>query len=284
VNTRPEPKLSPAREGQISGRENPDPGSEASGTPRPSILQDSSAKPSADDPFLLRFAKTVPNSRETLGILVHGSFATGTYAPGSDIDLVCVTKSGDFGRIVCLIEGFDVDVASGSHESIEKKIRYKSSTNNNSILYAFLRGRPLIDRDGSIAGLRYEARRIWLQGPTAPTNEELARVEAAARSASAEADRLRIRATRSTAWREIAHLRSSTLFVDCFYGYCRIRGLWASAIWETLKWADPRYEYLQTVTSAYLSAPSLNNRLQAIQHLAQAISTSVAASRVQSPR
>jgi hypothetical protein len=220
--------------------------------------------------FLLQIARTVSKPEETLGVLIHGSFATGGQARGSDIDLVCVTKTGNCERRVQQVDGFEVDSVSGSRSSVEKAIRSQLCTNNNSILYAFTNGRPLMDSDGSLAGLVYEARQIWTKGPTPPTNDELERIKAAARSASAEAARLAIRAARSSEWHEIASLRSSILFVDSVHNFCRTHELWASAIWELLKWSDTRYGFLQTVIWSYISAPSLANRLKAIQDLGQA--------------
>jgi predicted nucleotidyltransferase len=220
---------------------------------------------------LLRIAGAVSNPEETLGVLVHGSFATGAQTLGSDIDLICVTKTSDFERHVEQVEGFEVDLCSGSRLSIQKQICSRLYTNNNSVLHAFAKGRPLLDVDGSLAGLAYEARQIWSKGPTHPTNEELDRLKTAARSASTEAARLAIRATRSAEWQEIASVRSSILFVDSVHNYCRTHGLWASAIWELLKWNDPQYGFLQTVIRGYLRAPSLANRLQAIRDLSEAV-------------
>jgi hypothetical protein len=224
-----------------------------------------------DEAFLEKIINSTLKSNETLGILLHGSFATHSQAQGSDIDLICVTTTGPFARFLQSIEGSDLDVISASRTNIESRIRCQTPTNNNSILYAFVRGRSLLDRDGTIAALIYEATQIWGRGPTTPSQEEAQGIVASAQSSLQVADRLRIRAARSAEWLEIAHLRSSVLFIDCVHNFCRSQCLWSSAIWEILKWTDPRYEYLQAIMRGYLRAPSLENRLRAIRDIAKRI-------------
>jgi hypothetical protein len=221
-----------------------------------------------DNRLIERLGHAISLSTDILGILVYGSAITSHWDRCSDVDFICVRKSGEFARAVRTIDGFEVDVSSGSRRSIERRLYSFFPGNNNSVLYAFQGGRSVIDRDGSIAALVYEASALWAQGPSIPKPDELMKIAAASRNSWAAADRLQMRATRPGRWREVVHLRSADLFINAINDYCRCHLLWASAISEMLKWTDPRYDCLLSVLRAYLDEPSLRSRLQAIQSVA----------------
>jgi hypothetical protein len=221
--------------------------------------------------FLQQAVEAVTDRADTLGVLLHGSFATGSSDSNSDVDLICVTRSLQPRRIVHhFIDGREIGVFAGSRSQISNSFHTDTGDNNNFVLYAFVRGRAVIDHDGDVAELIREANRIWEQGPPIPAPEVRERVATSRQIIIGSLDRMTLRATRSPQWREMVDLFSARLFNDCFYQYCRMHRLWSSAIWEMLTWTDPRYEEILTVTRNYLSDPSLENRLQATRQLAEA--------------
>jgi predicted nucleotidyltransferase len=230
-----------------------------------------SAIMSAFDSFLLQIVEAATDSEDTLGVLLHGSYATGSCDSNSDVDLICVTRRSHPRRISHhFVNGREIGVLASSRPQITKSFLLDSGDNNNFVLYAFVRGRPVIDRNGDVAELIREANRIWEQGPPNPTPEVRERIASGRQIIIGSLNRWTARATRSPQWQEMVQLFSARLFNDCFYQYCRIHRLWSSAIWEMLTWTDPRYEEILTITRKYLSDPSLESRLQAIRQLAEA--------------
>lgn len=235
---------------------------------------------SAFDSFLLQVVETLMDPADTSGVLLHGSFATGSGDSNSDVDLMCVTQSSRPRKIDHhFINGREIGVYAGSRPQISSVFHSDSGDNNNFVLYAFVRGRAVIDRDGDVAELIREANQIWEQGPPNPPPEARERVAAGRQIIIGSLDRMTLRATRSVQWREMVELFSARLFNDCFYQYCRMRRLWSSAIWEMLTWTDPRYDEILTITRNYLNNPSLENRLQATRKLAEATIIACASSR-----
>lgn len=220
--------------------------------------------------LLTRIVAAVTAPHETMGVLLHGSYGSRKPTPDSDIDLICVLRNETRQRYIRSIEGFSVDLFAASHSEVNRIIHCDLVNNNNLVLYAFERGRPLIDPDGVIAELTDTAKRIWTAGPASPSAEEKQRIETSCRLAHAIAHRTPTRARRSQEWTEMANLHSATLFFDCLYAYCRIHRLWSCAIWEMLQWTDVRYAFLQEQIRTSLKHPSLDARADAIRQIAEA--------------
>jgi predicted nucleotidyltransferase len=224
---------------------------------------------SAIDPLLLQTAEVVTDRQDTLGVLLYGSYASGSSHPDSDLDLICITQSSQPKQFRRFVNGRDVDVYANSRVQITKIFYSDFGDNNNYVLRAFVRGRPVIDTHGDVAELIREAHRIWEQGPPNPIQEGRQKIAANLRVIMGVLGGLTARARRSPQWSEMAQIVSGRFFLDCFYQYCRVHRLWSSAIWEMLTWTDPRYGELLTITRKYLDDPSLETRLQAIRQLAE---------------
>ena len=223
------------------------------------------------DDVLIEICSSVSGSR-VLGILVCGSFATGTYDAGSsDIDLISIAGVARSGRFMGLVQGIRVDVYTGSQADLERALRRNARGNNNSLLYSFVRGRPLHDPQRMVSHLKRLAAQIWRDGPATPSLEEANNLKNAMQMTLVSANRLGLRADRSSEWRELAHIYSSKLLIECIDAYFRIHQLWASAIWEMLKWEDPRYCDILQIIRSYLTNPSLESRLEAAKEIAQMV-------------
>jgi len=212
------------------------------------------------DAVLIEICNSVFGSA-ILGILVSGSFVTDTYDPSSsDIDLISVAEIPRSDRFMGVTQGIRVDVYTGIQADLERAFR-RDARDNNSVLYSFVRGRSLYDPQGIISHLKNLAAQIWHDGPASPDMEEEKNLQIAMQKALVNADRLSLRAARSAEWREMAHIYSSKLLLECIFVYCRIHKLWASAMWEMLKWDDPRYGDILRILRSYLANPSLESRL-----------------------
>jgi hypothetical protein len=206
-----------------------------------------------------------------LGILVYGSLATDIYDPSSsDVDLISIAGVPRANRFMGVVQGIRVDVYTGSQAALERVFRRDARDNNNSVLYSFVRGRSLYDPRGIVFRLQTLATQIWHDGPAIPSLQEVNNLKNAMQNALMTADRLGLRANRSSEWREMAHIYSSRLLLECIYAYCRVYRLWASAIWEMLKWDDPRYCDILQILRLYLANPSLESRLEATKEIALA--------------
>jgi len=222
------------------------------------------------DPWLVQAAEAVSDHRDSLGVLVYGSYISGSFGPESDLDLICVTRGGQVRQFRRLVDGREVDVYVSPRLQISKVFHSDFPDNNNFVLQAFVRGRLVSDPYGDLAELIREAQRVWDEGPPKPSHEGKQRIAANQRVILGVADGMAKRGTRSAQWREMMELLSGRFFLDCFYQYCRVYRLWSSAMWEMLAWTDPRYGQLLSITRNYLDDPSLDHRLQAIRMLAQA--------------
>jgi hypothetical protein len=175
------------------------------------------------------------------------------------------------GRFMGVVRGIRVDVYTSSQTELETALRRNTRGNNNSLLYSFVRGRSLSDPQGIVSHLKWLAAQIWREGPATPSLEETNKLKNAMQLSLVNADRLILRADRSSEWRELAHIYSSKLLIECIDTYFRIHQLWSSAIWEMLKWDDPRYCDILQIMRSYLTNPSLETRLKATKDIAHMV-------------
>jgi predicted nucleotidyltransferase len=146
-------------------------------------------------------AQRLSSSTEVLGVLLHGSCATGTSDSASDVDLISVASVPRSTRLITTINGLRIDLYSSSPSEVEKAIRADLRTNNNSTLYGFVKGRTIIDRGGHVARLKVVAGNVWKAGPRRPSLEESGELDKWFLSVSTTVDRIRLRSSRSAEWR-----------------------------------------------------------------------------------
>jgi Nucleotidyltransferase domain len=223
------------------------------------------------DPELRDLIYQLDGANDLVGAIVYGSHAAGHADASSDIDLVLVTRDNHTRQFIQRFGTADLDVFAGPGPMLEKRMESDDRTNNNFILFAFAHGRGLFDRDGGVEQLLETGRRRWENGPVAPSQDEQRQLRAAVAKSVYAAARLTKRATQSLEWQSIAQIQCGYLFMQCVYGYCRANRLWSSAMWEMLKWSDPRYTELLGLCRSYLNSRSAEERFSALERIAKSI-------------
>lgn len=221
--------------------------------------------------LLAKVTRHIKDSQDVLGLLVYGSYAKGTFHTLSDIDLICITKNQHNYQYMVVIDEVTVDVYASTFQLLEKSICSDLNTNNNFILDALNHGRPLASENGNLEALTTLAKEVWERGPSKPSILEQQSIAAALEKAVNTAKRFSIRINESLEFGEIAHIQMSYLFIQTVYAYCRINRLWASTIWEMLKWKDLQYMDLIALCRNYLKSNSFEERLSALRNLVEVV-------------
>lgn len=220
-------------------------------------------------PSLHDIADLVMKSHDVVGLLVYGSYATGDPDTGSDVDLICVTKSEGTRHFMMHFGEVAIDIYAGSRPLLEQSIRADLRTNNNFVLDAFAHGRSLVTVDGSTEALISLAKAIWRAGPQQPGLSERQSIASAVQKAAVAAKRFAIKAEKSREWREIARIRLSYLFLEVVHAYCRVHRLWASSLWEMLEWSNYQYQDLIAMCRKYLCANRFEDQAAALADIAE---------------
>lgn len=210
-----------------------------------------------------------PNS--FTGILVYGSWALNRADLNSDLDLIFVIREHRRFKYTYRANNIDIDVYAASAPLLEQSITADKKNNNNFLLSAFVYGRPLVLGDGAIQALRLSAQAVWRQGPRRPSLDEQSTLVSAVAKSCSTAQRLSDRARRSPEYTEIAQIELGHLFQKLVYAYCRVHGLWASAIGEMVKWSDERYSDLISLVWGYLHTQCPQERSGVLNQIGEKI-------------
>ncbi len=194
------------------------------------------------------------------GIILHGSCAKGTDDAASDIDLLCIKRTGRPEKRHAQYMGRDVDLYLSSPRPIKRAFTKAQSNNNNVILNAFVHGRIVVDRTGVVARLLNEASVLWKQGPPPiPRGRQEQRISLLVQ----ELHRLKRVASRevlSPISVEATRIIADTVFRNAIALYCRINRRWASGLLETLAWFQKDDPAFYRLCEEYLMSRSLAER------------------------
>lgn len=97
--------------------------------------------------------------------LCFGSFARGDYRPGSDIDLLCLTRAPWRERRVRLVGGVTVELFYNPPIQLDRELREAAITRNPATVLLLQESRVLWDGEGISAPLLALADEVHRQGP-----------------------------------------------------------------------------------------------------------------------
>ena len=110
---------------------------------------------------------------DVLGVMLAGSIVRGEGGPTSDLDVYVVVSSPWRQRRQLLLDGVPVEVFINPPWTIRSYFADEAKDGAPSTAHMLATGVVLYARDGTLEGLRDEARHILAQGPAALTDEEL---------------------------------------------------------------------------------------------------------------
>jgi predicted nucleotidyltransferase len=194
------------------------------------------------------------------GILLHGSWSRGRAHPESDFDLICVLRASweNHRRAFKPFQASNVDVYYASIHILKKRLQASNPFNNNFVLNAFVDGKVLVDRDGTLAGLIEIARAIWVQGPPRPTTEEIEFSQTQFQAAFSAIERSSRQYAESLEQEGLIRLRCSELFSRMIYEYCRRKGIWATSMVHVLNWLSTHSSDLHSLARQYLISTGMD--------------------------
>ena len=230
------------------------------------------------DPVLRAVAGRLMPSQDLVGLLLYGSYASHERPPANDIDLICVSRSREDRHFLITHQSIVVDVYTSTESLLARFIKTDRCNNNNFVLDAFVHGRCLVSGNGTTECLVALAKEVWEAGPLQPGDAEQRKIATAVEKAAVAARHFGNKAERSQEWLGIAQLKLGHLFQEVVHAYCRIHRLWASSIWEMLEWPSPRYQDLNAICRRYLRAQLTEERVIALNTLAQATLSKIAVS------
>ena len=209
----------------------------------------------------------IMKSHDAVGLLMYGSAVTAADS-AADIDVICVTRNDGRRHFMTTVGETNVDVYATTRESLEKSIRSDTRDNNNFILNAFVRGRPLMKLDSSMDELVGIAREVWSAGPRQPDADELKAIEWTLNKGLQAARSYVAREGQSAEWRGIAAINLGQFFLRAMYAYCRTHRLWSSTLADILQWdPDAKYAELISLCGRYVRARSLDEQFAALSEL-----------------
>lgn len=223
------------------------------------------------DDVLLHIAHEALTQKHYVGVLLHGSHAQGYPDPNSDIDLIYVVNNRQQCSYTRRIRSMEVDLCAAPARFFERAMETDRKNNNNFLLRAFATGRELSASNDVLPRLIQKAKRIWQRGPIPASFAEKNSLAEASVKACVSVRRRVLRAGSSREWREMAAVECSISFQRMLYGYCRANGLWSSALSEMLRWSDPRYAGINSLSRAYLAAGCLEERVSVLEEISKAI-------------
>lgn len=193
---------------------------------------------------------------DLVGVILVGSGTRRAVTPHSDVDLIALVKGQTEAHEIIRIADRLADIRYRGHQSVEEELAYSLR------LPPLLRkGRVLFDHEGISAKLIEKANHRFRQGPPTPSINEQIRMKAECLHWLGKAEDLFDRPA--------AALYLLNIFLDdCLTAFFRLRGFWLTAPADVLRFVTSRDATLGELTSQFLSAPNLSERLNFGRQLA----------------
>lgn len=197
--------------------------------------------------------------RQSLAILLFGSYASNAQRPGSDVDLLVIT-AGKPHRIYRDWPEVSVDMIIETQKSAHKKLQINDEWNNNFLMNILVSSVIIRDHDDVASSLIEEARMKWRAGPPIFSRKEAVRASRAIqkmlRSAKADGDRI---ADLSREGKVLCRMRLDQVVNRSFYLCFKAKRRWASSFPRSVAWIKADEPDLYRLWLEYVDSP-LENR------------------------
>jgi predicted nucleotidyltransferase len=186
---------------------------------------------------------------DLVGIILVGSGARRAVTPHSDIDLLALVKGEASSHEILRVGERMADIRYRGHKAMEEELDYSLR------LPPLLRkARILFDHDGISARLIDKAAHRFRQGPPPATMNEKIRLKAECYHWLGKAQDLADKPG-------TAQYLLLLFYEDCLTAYFRLRGFWLTAPVDTHRFIYSRDPVLADLGGRFLTAPTLNDRL-----------------------
>lgn len=193
---------------------------------------------------------------DLVGVILVGSGTRRAVTPHSDVDLIALIKGQAEGHEIVRIADRLADIRYRGHKAVEEELALSPR------LPPLLRkGRILFDHEGISAKLIEKANHRFRQGPPPASLNEQIRMKAECLHWLGKAEDLFDRPAS-------AFYLLNVFFDDCLSAFFRLRGFWLTAPADVLRFIASRDPALGELTSRFLSAPNLSERLNFGRQLA----------------
>ncbi len=193
---------------------------------------------------------------DLVGVILVGSGTRHAVTPHSDVDLIALIKGQAEGHEIVRIADRLADIRYRGHKAVEEELALSPR------LPPLLRkGRILFDHEGISAKLIEKANHRFRQGPPPASLNEQIRMKAECLHWLGKAEDLFDRPAS-------AFYLLNVFFDDCLSAFFRLRGFWLTAPADVLRFIASRDPALGELTSRFLSAPNLSERLNFGRQLA----------------
>lgn len=186
---------------------------------------------------------------DLVGVILVGSATRRAITPHSDVDLIALVKGETEAHEIIRIADRLADIRYRGHKLVEEELAFSPR------LPPLLRkGRILFDLDGICPTLIEQANHRFRQGPPPAGINEQIRMKAECFHWLGKAEDLFDRPV-------TALYLLNVFFDDCLTAFFRLRGFWLTAPSDVLRFIASRDQALGELTSQFLSAPNLSERL-----------------------
>lgn len=193
---------------------------------------------------------------DLVGVILVGSATRRAITPHSDVDLIALVKGETEAHEIIRIADRLTDIRYRGHKLVEEELAFSPR------LPPLLRkGRILFDLEGICASLIEQANHRFRQGPPPASINEQIRMKAECLHWLGKAEDLFDRPV-------TALYLLNVFFDDLLNAFFRLRGFWLTAPSDVLRFIASRDQALGELTSQFLSAPNLSERLNCGRQLA----------------
>ncbi len=193
---------------------------------------------------------------DLVGVILVGSGTRRAITPHSDVDLIALVKGDTEAHEIIRIADRLADIRYRGHRAVEEELTFSPR------LPPLLRkGHILFDLEGICTTLIERANHRFRQGPPPVGINEQIRMKAECLHWLGKAEDLFDRPA-------TALYLLNIFFDDCLTAFFRLRGFWLTAPSDVLRFIASRDQALGELTSQFLSAPNLSERLNFGRQLA----------------
>lgn len=192
--------------------------------------------------------------------------------PESDVDLLFVTEQ-ECRRYILYVNGTHADVYAAPASRYALELRKDRRNNHNVLLNALCRSYVLYDPKGIAQALQKDARALWMNGPAAPTRQDLNEIEFSSLKMALALRRSMIRASRGPSSTKASMLEfECALLLDKVVAcHCRVHRLWMANYGEMLRWSSEDYSDIIGTIRAFAAAPSCLEKCGVVIDAANAV-------------
>jgi len=219
------------------------------------------------DTILAKITEELKADKNTIGVLVHGSYAQGRMHPDSDLDVMGVTDADWFSKEIRIVDGMEVEIQRIPEAKIRTDLRAQYPTNHNYYMNILTSGRILFDKTGSLKEMVEEAFRIKQEGPPPPNALEILMGRSFFRHRMGEVKRNMARPETEA----LSRVMMDLMFHNTVYAFCKSYRMWSSKLDRMLAEYEREAPEFHRLCQGYLVSDDIQQRFGWLERMVEMV-------------